>query len=114
MIIGITIICLMKPLITNQKKIGSDMADSLLINTVIPLLFTYGDYHNDEKLKIKALTWLDQIKTEKNTITIGFQKLNFECHSAYDSQSLIELKNEYCNNKRCLECSIGSSILKNF
>jgi hypothetical protein len=96
------------------KKIGSDMADSLLINTIIPLLFTYGQYHHDEKFKIKALTWLDKIKAEKNVITSGFQNLNIISKSAFDSQSLIELKNEYCNDKRCLECAIGSSLLKNY
>ncbi len=89
------------------------MADSLLINTVIPLIFTYGHYHHDEKIKTKALSWLDQIKAEKNTIVSGFQKLNFVSNTAFDSQSLIELKNEYCDHRRCLECSIGGSILKN-
>ena len=98
----------------HPKKIGSDMADSLLINTVIPLIFTYGQYHHDEKIKTKALLWLDQIKAEKNTIISGFQKLNFVSNTAFDSQSLIELKNEYCDRRRCLECSIGGSILKNY
>jgi hypothetical protein len=95
------------------KKIGPDMADSLLINTIIPLIFTYGQYHNDERMKSKALLWLDQIKGEKNTIISGFQKLNFVSNTAFDSQSLIELKNEYCDHRRCLECAIGGALLKN-
>ncbi|HVE61503.1 MAG TPA: DUF2851 family protein, partial [Chitinophagaceae bacterium] len=96
------------------KKLGSDMADSILINTIIPLLFTYGQYHRDEKFKSRSLKWLDQIKAEKNSIISGFQNLNITSNSAFDSQSLIELKNEYCNFKRCLECSVGSSLLKNY
>jgi hypothetical protein len=95
------------------KKVGSDMADSLVINTIIPLIFTYGQYHHDEKMTSKALYWLDQISAEKNTIIAGFQKLNFVSHTAFDTQSLIELKNEYCNHRRCLECAIGGAILKN-
>ncbi|MDQ3683382.1 MAG: DUF2851 domain-containing protein, partial [Bacteroidota bacterium] len=77
-------------------------------------LFTYGQYHRDEKFKTKALTWLDKIKAEINVITSGFQKLNLVSNSAFDSQSFIELKNEYCNYKRCLECAIGTSLLKNY
>jgi hypothetical protein len=96
------------------KKVGSDMADSLLINTIIPLIFTYGQYHRDEKFKTKALTWLDKLKAEKNVIISGFQKLSITSSSAFDSQSLIELKNEYCDLKRCLECAIGSFLLKNY
>jgi hypothetical protein len=96
------------------KKIGFDMADSLLINTIIPLIFTYGQYHRDEKFKTKALTWLDKLKAEKNVIISGFQKFSITSSSAFDSQSLIELKNEYCDLKRCLECAIGSFLLKNY
>jgi hypothetical protein len=32
--------------------------------------------------------------------------------SAFDSQSLIQLKNEYCNKSKCLECRIGIELLK--
>jgi len=58
------------------------------------------------------LQWLEETSAEKNNITKGFQKLDIENKSAFDSQSLIELKNEYCNKKRCLECGVGNAILK--
>ena len=32
--------------------------------------------------------------------------------NAFDSQALIELKNEYCSKKRCLECGVGNAVLK--
>jgi len=47
-----------------------------------------------------------------NSITAGFQKLGIENRNAFDSQALIELKNEYCDKKRCLDCSVGNSLLK--
>ena len=46
-------------------------------------------------------------------VGIGFLKLCIENKNTFDSQALIELKNEYCNKKRCLDCSIGNAILKN-
>lgn len=94
------------------KTIGSAMVDSILINTVVPSLFAYGLRHKDEQLKEKALKWLEEITAESNTITNGFQKLSVANKTAYDSQALLELKNEYCNKKRCLECSVGNYLLK--
>ena len=96
-----------------QKKIGASMTDNIIINTVVPLLFTYGSYHNDNTYKEKAIQCLQEIPAEKNLITKGFKELHIEIKNARDSQALIELKNEYCNKKRCLECSIGYAVLRN-
>jgi hypothetical protein len=59
------------------------------------------------------VNWLEQINTENNSILSGFAQLSITSKTAYDSQALIELKNEYCIKKRCLECSVGNAILKN-
>jgi len=83
-----------------------------MINTIVPMLFAYGSYHNQEKYKQKALRWLEETSAENNTISKGFQKLSIENKNAFDSQALLELKNEYCDKKRCLDCSIGNAILK--
>ncbi len=45
-------------------------------------------------------------------ITKGFENLDFSNKSAFDSQALIQLKNEYCNKKFCLQCAIGNALLK--
>ena len=95
-----------------QKKLGSNMIENILINTVVPVVFAYGHHHNDDKFKTRALGWLEQLKAEQNTITDGFSQLSIKSKSAYDSQAIIELKNEYCNHKRCLECSVGNYIFK--
>ncbi len=95
-----------------KKKLGEQMIDNILINTVVPVLFAYGHYHNENNYKDKALQWLEHIKAEKNSITKGFVYLNIENKTAFDSQSLIQLKNEYCNKKRCLDCSVGNKLLR--
>jgi hypothetical protein len=79
----------------------------------VPSLFAYGLYHKNESQKTKALRWLEQLESENNLILSGFAGLSVKSKSAYDSQALIELKNQYCIKKRCLECSVGNSILKN-
>jgi hypothetical protein len=95
-----------------QKRLGHTMIDNIIINTVVPVLFAYGNYYDENKYKEKALRWLEEIAAEKNSITKGFQKLKIENKNAFDSQALIELKNEYCNKKRCLECGVGNAVLK--
>ncbi len=97
---------------SKPKKLGNQMIDNILINTVVPVLFAYGHYHKESKYKDKALQWLMEIAEEKNTITKGFQQLGIEQKNAFDSQALIRLKNEYCDQKKCLDCAIGNKILR--
>ena len=96
-----------------KKKLGSQMIENILINTVVPILFAYGLYHDEPVYKEKAIKWLMQIRAEKNTITKGFTVLQIENKTAFDSQALIQLKNEYCNKKRCLDCSVGNKLVRN-
>ena len=89
------------------------MLQNIIVNTVLPVLYSYGWYNNAEIYKDKALLWAAQLLPEKNNITEGFKALGISNKSAYDSQALIQLKNNYCNQKRCLQCAVGNSILKN-
>jgi hypothetical protein len=95
-----------------KKKLGATMIENIVINTIVPVLFAFGNYHHEQKYKDKALQWLEETLAEKNSITLGFQRIGLENKNAYDSQSLIELKNEYCNKKKCLDCGAGNAILK--
>jgi hypothetical protein len=96
-----------------KKKLGKQMIDNILINTVVPIVFAYGHYHNENSFKDKALQWLDGITAEQNSITGGFATLQAVNKTAFDSQALLQLKNEYCNKKRCLDCTIGNKLLRN-
>ena len=95
-----------------KKSLGESMINNILINTIVPVLFAYGHHHNEQSHKEKAISWLEKISPEKNKITKGFEALNLPNKNSFDSQSYIQLKNEYCNNRRCLECAIGNAILK--
>ena len=95
-----------------KKNIGETMINNILINTIVPILFAYGHQHNEPKYQDKAISWLEKISSEKNTITKGFEALNLSNKNSFDSQSYIQLKNEYCNNRRCLECAVGNAIFK--
>jgi hypothetical protein len=101
-----------EPSAFKKKKLGDAMIDNIIINTICPVLFAYGNYHDENKYKEKALKWLEETAAESNSITKGFLQLGIENKNAFDSQALIELKNEYCNKKRCLDCAVGNAILK--
>ena len=88
------------------------MIDNLIINTVVPSLFAYGLYHKEEKYKNKAILWLEELSAEINAVTKGFAALHLSNKSAFDSQSFIELKTQYCDSRHCLQCAIGNSLLK--
>ena len=101
-----------EPSAFKKKNLGASMVDNILINTVCTVLFAYGHFNNEQKFKDKALKWLEEITAESNSITKGFQKLGLENKNAHDSQAFIELKNEYCSKKRCLDCAVGNALLK--
>ena len=94
------------------KNVGVQMINNLIINTVIPILFAYGHYTKEHNFKDKALRWLTQLTAEKNSRINGFLALQITIKNAFDSQSLLQLKNEYCSKKRCLECAVGNKLLK--
>ncbi len=94
------------------KTLGKQMIENIIINTIVPVTFSYGLHHNEEHFKEKAIRWLEEISPEKNSITKGFEHLGFSNKNAFDSQALLQLKNAYCNNKLCLQCAIGNSLLK--
>ena len=95
-----------------EKRLGNTMIDLIIINVIAPLIFVYGQYLSDEKLKEKALNFLEQVPAESNNITRKWVKLGLQNENALSSQSLIQLKQEYCDLKRCLECSIGNELIR--
>jgi hypothetical protein len=100
-------ICSFKP-----KKTGAMIIDNIVINTIVPVLFAHGLYHGNEQTRMKALAWLQELSIEDNRIINLFMELSVTAKSAFDSQALVELKNEYCDAKRCLECAVGAALLK--
>jgi hypothetical protein len=101
------------PATYRPKKLGSLMTDNIIINTVVPVLFAYGIYHNMQQWKDRAVFYLMQISPEHNLITNEWKHHNVFNENALDSQALIELKNNYCDHKLCLKCAVGNKVLKN-
>lgn len=94
-----------------EKPLGRDMVENILVNTVSPFLYAYGAYHRNRILQEKTLDWLAALPAEDNAIIRQFRILGASCSSSAETQALLELKTQYCNTRRCLDCAIGSAIL---
>ena len=101
-----------KPTDYAVKNLGQNTIDNILINTVVPVLFAYGLHMQDELIKDKAIKWLTEIRKESNAILKKWHNPMITGNTAFDSQALIELTNNYCTKKRCLECAVGNKIFK--
>lgn len=96
-----------------KTDLGKAAINTLLINAVIPIVFLYGKLRFDEEKSQKALNWLEELQPEKNNIVAFWANLNLKTTNALQTQALLQLKNEYCANQKCLQCAIGYSVLNN-
>jgi hypothetical protein len=95
------------------KSAGSVASDIFLINAVVPVIFSFGKYRDDNGVTEKAISFLEEIRSEENSILTDWNKAEIGAGSAFESQGLIQLRNEYCKKRRCLECQIGSRLVNN-
>ena len=95
------------------KKLGSTTIQNIIINTVVPFKFAYGKYKDDEDLQQNAFDLLEQSVAESNSIIKKWSDLGVNSKNSFQTQALLQLKNEYCSKKLCLSCSIGFKLLKN-
>lgn len=101
-----------KPAKGKVAELGQSSIENLIINTVAPLLVAYGKAKDDQAYIDKAVEFLNQIAGEQNKITRQWQGLGLKIKTAFDSQACIELYNNFCKKRQCLNCNIGISILK--
>ncbi|HZH67646.1 MAG TPA: DUF2851 family protein [Chitinophagales bacterium] len=101
-----------KPSVQRQKSISLNFAQRLVINVTVPMMIVYGKYIDDTTWVERALETLEQLKPEKNRITKVMSQSGLPNENALHSQALLHLKNEYCDQKKCLNCQIGNQIMR--
>ncbi len=102
----------LRPSPHRKKQLGENALNMLLINTVVPLMFAYGLYHRMDEHKARALRLLASIPPEQNSIISLFSQVGMRPRNAGDTQALIQLKRNYCEQKKCLYCRLGFQLLK--
>lgn len=94
-----------------EKRLSPSFINLLLINTLIPLYFCYQKAMGKDPAET-VIERIQSLPREKNRFTKGFQSINVAVEDALDSQALIQLKQKYCNQKKCLLCPAGIYLLK--
>ena len=93
-------------------QLGRSSIDNILINTVSLFLFAYGKYTGQANYQTRAFYLLESISAEKNSIILQYVEAGVSVENSYQTQALLQLRKNYCNEKRCLNCGIGLKILK--
>lgn len=100
-----------KPNEMPSPALSDKSIDIVLINTVAPLYYAYGEITGNYALTDKAIELLESLKPESNSIVKTFVAAGIDCDSALTSQALIELKRSYCDARKCIYCKIGHRLL---
>lgn len=95
-----------------NKALSKSFLDLIVLNTIIPLQFAYAKSQGKEASE-DLITILNEVDPEQNSIIDKFGSFGIKAKNAFETQSLLQLKNEYCNKNKCLDCAIGMELLKN-
>jgi hypothetical protein len=100
-----------KPSPKKAKSLSKEFINLLIINAIIPIKFAYAQNQGKESAEI-LIDLLATIPAEKNNIIEKFSTFGIKSKNAFETQALLQLKNNYCNSKKCLNCAIGLDLLK--
>jgi hypothetical protein len=94
-----------------KKRLSKNFIDLLVINTIVPIQFAYAESQGKE-ISESLVQLLQTIPPEKNIVIEKFANFGITAESAFETQSLLQLKNNYCNHNKCMQCAIGIQLLK--
>ena len=95
-----------------SKRLGRSTADSIIINSIVPYLFAMGRIRGHQPWMDRALKLMEQLPAEKNSIVDMWAAVGIRAENAAQGQALIELKKNYCAERKCLSCAIGTCLHK--
>lgn len=95
-----------------EKMLSPSSIELIIINSVAPMLFSYGKYKSDQSLCDRAFSLWEQLKPENNTIIRDWAAAGILCENAADTQALIQLHRNYCQRRDCLRCKFGYEYIR--
>jgi hypothetical protein len=99
---------------SNNKKTNSlskELKTLIITNFIIPFSFWKYSTSNEIELLEELVELANELPPEKNAKVQKFKKLGQKTKSIFETQGLLELLNDFCVNKRCLNCQIGVKLL---
>lgn len=101
-----------KPAARLSSTLGETAVHHLIINAIVPILAAYAGHRRDDACRDRAINLLESLPAEDNRVTRIWKDLSLEVRSAFDSQGAIELYTQFCQQKRCMSCQIGLSLIR--
>ncbi|MBA5793412.1 DUF2851 family protein [Flavobacterium sp. xlx-214] len=93
-----------------NKAISSSFYNLLLINTILPFQYVYHEQLGSDAVD-EILQHYQTLPVERNTTVEMFKNMQVPITSSFDSQSVLYLKKNYCDLRRCLNCEIGIKLM---
>ena len=94
-----------------RKPLSKKFIELQIINTIVPLKFAYAKSQGRE-ISDNIISLMQELSPESNSTILKFSEYGIKAENAFVTQSLLQVKNEYCDRKRCLECAVGIELLK--
>ena len=95
------------------SPLGNDTVNLLIINLVVPFIYAYSTLYNNDEMAQTAVSFLEKHPPEKNSVVTKMSHQATVPSSAFESQALLHLYNNYCKPKRCIECQLGRYVVRN-
>lgn len=96
----------------NDLSMGKDSVSNIVINTFAPFFFFYFKKTGLPRFEQLPMELLEKCEFEKNTKTKLYMAKKHVLKNASNSQALINLHDNYCTQRKCLNCGIAAAILK--
>lgn len=87
------------------KRLGQEKAHSIGINLVAVLQFFYGRKMGIEELTQRSIELWEELPAEQNRYTRLWERITPT--NAFESQALLQLAREYCEQTRCRQCPLA-------
>jgi hypothetical protein len=97
---------------SKDLSIGLTSKENLIINTFAPFYFFYSKKTGKDDFGNFAIELLNKCDLEENSKIKLFNEKKIVLKNSANSQALINLYDNYCSKKKCLNCAVTSQILK--
>jgi len=94
-----------------SKRVSEAFIQLLIINALVPIRFAYAQFLGRPDAEAQ-MGLLHLIPPEQNGIVQKFKLWGISAQDALQSQAILQLKQQYCDRKQCLNCAIGVELLK--
>jgi hypothetical protein len=101
-----------KPGEWQEKIVGQERLSGLLINAVVPVLYTYMRDHGRRIDLFEISNIPARLPFENNRVVRVWKSLGFPIEDGFSSQAILQLTNKYCKFKRCLSCYVSNQIIR--